>query len=319
MSKKLNDYWEDRILPLPPLNALRVFESVARLGHVGAAAAELHVTPGAVSQQIRSLQVSMGVDLFQKRGRQLVLTESGVTLMRSVTRALDAIASGVKEVSAAKYRDSGNRSLAISIPQVHGVAWLASRLFEFMTDNPTFNIRVTTSGHFEGVDWRKSDLAVVYGVPPWPGFWWRLLHGIQMTPVCSPQLLRGPNAIRQPSDLAFHRRLHEDDGSQWRRYQAAVGGGHIGQSDVYFDDFGIVLQGARDGFGVALSDEIISARDLDEGSLVQPFSMSVPALHNYYCVCPQANRDRSEVSYFTDWLIAEASRVFGNRPGADFP
>ena len=306
-------------MALPPLNSLRVFESVARLGHVGAAAAELHVTPGAVSQQIKSLQLSMGVELFQKRGRQLALTESGVTLRRSVAKAMDAITSGVKEVSAARHQNGGARSLAISIPQVHGVAWLASRLFEFIVDNPTFNLKITTSSQFEGVDWRRSDLAVVYGVPPWPGFWWKLLHGIELTPVCSPQLLRGPTAIRQPGDLAYHRLLHEDDGSQWRRYQAALGTGIAAQSDVYFDDFAIVLQAARDGFGVALTDEIISARDLDDGRLVQPFSLSVPAIHNYYCVCPEASRERDEVAYFIEWLISEASRVLANRSRISFP
>ncbi|KSV87277.1 LysR substrate-binding domain-containing protein [Sinorhizobium sp. GL28] len=306
-------------MALPPLNSLRVFESVARLGHVGAAAAELHVTPGAVSQQIKALQLSMGVELFQKRGRQLALTESGVTLRRSVTKAMDAITSGVKEVSAARLHPGGIRSLAISIPQVHGVAWLASRLFEFIVDNPTLNLRITTSGQFEGVDWRKTDIAVVYGVPPWPGFWWKLLHGIELTPVCSPQLLRGPTAIRQPTDLAYHRLLHEDDGSQWRRYQAALGTGIAAQSEVYFDDFAIVLQAARDGFGVALTDEIISGRDLDDGRLVQPFSLSVPAIHNYYCVCPETSRDREEVAYFIEWLISEASRVLANRSNLPLP
>ncbi|CAK7260609.1 MULTISPECIES: LysR substrate-binding domain-containing protein [unclassified Shinella] len=292
---------------LPPLHAFRVFESVARLGNVSAAAAELHVTPGAVSQQIRALQTALGVDLFQKRGRQLALTRSGSQLQRSVASAMDAIQTGVRQLSVQRYGDAGRRTLTISIPQVHGVTWLATRLFTFMADIPNFQLKVVTSSHFPGVDWRKTDVAIVYGAPPWPGFWWRLLHGIRMTPVCSPQLLRGPNAIRQPSDLAYHRLLHEDDGSQWRRWQAEAGIAYAGEADVYFDDFGIVLQAARDGFGVALSDEVVSARDLDEGRLVQPLQLSVPALHNYYCICPEAKRETAEVSYFINWLIEEAT------------
>ncbi len=292
---------------LPPLHAFRVFESVARLGNVGAAAAELHVTPGAVSQQIRALQVALGIELFQKRGRQLALTLSGRQLQRSVASAMEAIHSGVRQLSAQKYGDASKRALTISIPQVHGVAWLATRLFTFMTDNPHFQLKVVTSSHFHGVDWRKTDVAIVYGVPPWPGFWWQLLHGIRMTPVCSPQLLRGPNAIRQPSDLAYHRLLHEDNGSQWRRWQAEAGIAYTGEADVYFDDFGIVLQAARDGFGVALSDEVVSARDLDEGRLVQPLPLSVPAVHNYYCICAEAKRDTDDVYDFVRWLIDEAA------------
>lgn len=294
-------------MALPPLHAFRVFESVARLGNVSAAAAELHVTPGAVSQQIRALQTALGIDLFHKRGRQLALTPSGTQLQRSVASAMEAIHAGVRQVSAHKYNEASKRTLTISIPQVHGVAWLATRLFTFMEDSPNFQLKVVTSSHFHGVDWRKTDVAIVYGVPPWPGFWWRLLHGIRMTPVCSPQLLRGPNAIRQPSDLAFHRLLHEDDGSQWRRWQTEAGISYAGDADVYFDDFGIVLQAARDGFGIALSDEVVSARDLDEGRLVQPLQLSVPAVHNYYCICAEAKRDTAEVGNFIDWLIEEAT------------
>jgi LysR family glycine cleavage system transcriptional activator len=276
---------------------------------MGAAAAELHVTPGAVSQQIRSLQASLGVELFEKRGRQLVLTEHGSILQRSVGKAMEVIAGGVLEVATQKSADITKSVLTIAVPQVHGVAWLVTRLFGFMADNRNFTLKVVTSRHFNSTDWRKVDVAVIYGVPPWPGFWWRLLHGIHMTPVCSPQLLRGPHAIRQIGDLAHHRLLHEDDGSQWRRYQAAAGGKYVGFSDVYFDDFGIVLQAARDGYGVALSDEIVSARDLDEGKLIQPLTLTVPAMHNYYCLCAEAKRARPDVSYFIDWLIDQASKA----------
>lgn len=304
---------------LPPMNAFRVFESLARLGHMGAAAAELHVTPGAVSQQIRSLQLSLGVELFEKRGRQLVLTEQGSVLQRSVRKAMEALSTGVREVVTQKPDGFYTGSLTISIPQIHGVAWLATRLFEFMADNRNITFNVITGGRFNAVDWRKVDVAVVYGMPPWSGFWWQLLHGIEMTPVCSPQLLRGPTGIRQLSDLAYHRLLHEDDGSQWRRYQTTAGGNYVGFSDVYFDDFGIVLQAARDGYGVALSDEIVSARDLDEGRLVQPLPFVLPAMSNYYCLCAESERGRPEVRFFIDWLIAESSIASNTRRPGESP
>lgn len=296
-------------MSLPPLNAMRVFESVARLGHLGAAAAELHVTPGAISQQLRTLQDVLDVPLFEKRGRQLVLTEYGAILQRSARQAMNALTTGVQEVAAQKSNDAGKSTLTISIPQMHGVAWLATRLFGFMAENRNITLNVITASRASDVNWRKADIAVVYGTPPWSGFWWHLLHGIHMTPVCSPQLLRGPHAIRQIGDLAYHRLLHEDDGSQWKRYQSAAGVTQIGHSEVYFDDFGIVLQAARDGYGVALSDEIISARDLDEGRLVQPLALTVPALQNYYCLCTESKRERPDVSHFVDWLVAEAGKA----------
>lgn len=176
---------------------------------------------------------------------------------------MDALTKGIQDVAVEKSANIERSVLTISMSQIHGVSWLATRLFDFMEDNRNITLRVVTGSRFAAVDWRKTDVAVIYGVPPWPGFWWKLLHGIRLTPVCSPQLLRGPTAIRQLSDLSYHRLLHEDDGLQWRRYQAAAGGNYVGLSDVYFDDFGIVLQAARDGYGVALSDEIVSERNLN--------------------------------------------------------
>ncbi|MCY1382610.1 Glycine cleavage system transcriptional activator [compost metagenome] len=108
-------------------------------------------------------------------------------------------------------------------------------------------------------------------------------------------------------DLARHRLLHEDNGAQWQQWLAEAGYSGTGAADVYFEDFGMVLQAARDGFGVALSDEIVSARDLDEGRLVQPLALSVPAVHNYYCVCTEAKRERPEVMAFIDWLMSTAN------------
>ncbi|MFL8991022.1 LysR substrate-binding domain-containing protein [Pseudomonas sp. QLc11A] len=293
-------------MALPPLHSFRVFECVARLGNIAAAAVELHVTTGAISQQLRVLQSGLGKELFEKKGRRLVLTDNGRLLQHRVANAICEIQDGVRQLSSKHPGERQKIELTLSIPSVHGVTWLATRLFAFMDENPHIKLNVITASYFNTVDWRRADLAVIYGVPPWPGFWWRLVHGIRMTPVCSPQLLRGPKAIRSVSDLAHYRLLHEDDGAQWRRWLSEARFGLSSDSDIYFDDFGMVLQAARDGYGVALSDEVVSARDLDEGRLVQPLALAVPALQNYYCVCSEGNRDREEVSNFIEWLIAQS-------------
>ncbi|MCM2459438.1 LysR family transcriptional regulator [Pseudomonas sp. CG7] len=292
-------------MSLPPLHSFRVFESVARLGNVAAAAVELHVTSGAVSQQLKVLQGCLGIDLMEKKGRQLVLTEAGKVLQKHVASAI-----GELEVAVHTLRTNAHMvkpvQLTLSIPRVHGITWLATRLFAFMEENRNIKLNVISAGSTGQVDWRKADVAVVYGTPPWSGFWWRLLHGIRLTPVCSPQLLRGQHAIRSIADLSHHRLLHEDDGTQWRRWLAEARSSQGGDSDIYFDDFGMVLQAARDGFGVALSDEIVSARDLDDGRLVQPLTLTVPALHSYYCICSEGSRERPEVISFIEWLLSVA-------------
>ncbi|HBO4159739.1 LysR substrate-binding domain-containing protein [Pseudomonas aeruginosa] len=291
-------------MALPPLYSIKVFESVARLGNMSAAAVELHVTIGAVSQQVKALQDGLGVALFEKRGRQLVLTDIGHTLRQRVAGALDEINEAVQVVQNSAKQASEQIELTLSIPPIEGVAWLARPLFSFMEESRSIKLNVIKATKFSQVDWRKADVAVVYGTPPWPGFWWRLLHGIHMTPVCSPQFLRGHQAIRGVEHLSRHRLLHEDNGAQWQHWLAEAGYSGAGTSDVYFEDFGMVLQAARDGFGVALSDGLVSARDLDEGRLVQPLSFSVPAVHNYYCVCSEDKRKSPEALAFIDWLMS---------------
>lgn len=291
-------------MALPPLHSFRVFESVARLGSLAAAAVELHVTTGAVSQQVKALQASLGVELFEKRGRQLVLTDSGRELQKRVASAMGEITEAVQALQAGVRLEEDRVDICLSIPPAEGVEWLTRPLLRFMEESRSVRVSVITAPGMPQVDWRRADVAVIYGTPPWPGVWWRLLHGIRMTPVCSPQYLRGPLAIVEAADLARHRLLHEDDGSQWQQWLAEAGYSLGGAEDIHFEDFGMVLQAARDGFGVALSDETVSQRDLDEGRLVRPLPISVAAVHNYYVVCPEAKRERPEVRAFIEWLLS---------------
>ena len=293
-------------MPLPPLHAFRVFECVARLGHVGAAAAELHVTPGAVSQQIRMLQSTLGIDLFCKQGRHLVLTQSGLALQRSVSRGIQEITEGVRLISQDHFKVPPAKVLTISTEPIFGASWLMPRLFAFRAKHPHIKLRVISADGLDLVDWRRADIAVLYDAPIWEGFWWRPLQPLHMFPVCCPQLLRGQYALRQPSDLRHYRLLHEDDGSQWRRWLLEAGLPYPGDADVHIEDLGIALQAARDGYGVALSDEINSSRDLEEGRLVQPFAMKVPAGMDYYCVCNEESRGVPEIVLLIDWLLEQA-------------
>ncbi|WP_223448602.1 MULTISPECIES: LysR substrate-binding domain-containing protein [Pseudomonas] len=295
-------------MTFPPLHNFKVFESVARLGSLAAAAIELHVTTGAVSQQVKALQASLGIELFEKRGRQLVLTANGRLLQKHVANAMSEISNAVASMQTGSAAEQEVVEITLSIPPAEGVEWLTTPLLRFMEASRSVRVSVITAPGIPQVDWRRADIAVVYGSPPWPGLWWRLLHGIRMTPVCSPQFLRGPKAIREVPDLARHRLLHEDNGRQWQQWLADVGINRIGEEDIFFEDFGMVLQAARDGFGVALSDELVSARDLDEGRLVRPLSITVPALHNYYVTCSEAARERPEIRAFIDWLLATAGQ-----------
>ncbi|MCY1274236.1 Glycine cleavage system transcriptional activator [compost metagenome] len=297
---------------LPPLNAFRVFETVARLGHVGAAAAELHVTPGAVSQQIRSLQSSLGVELFTRQGRHLVLTQAGLTLHGAVARGMREIGEGVRQVVSELQQAAPPLLLTISTEPVFGASWLLPRLFAFRAEHPHIRLRVISAARAAEVDWKKADIALLYDAPPWDGLWWRPLRSLHMFPVCCPQLLHGPNGLRQPADLVHHRLLHEDDGTLWRRWLVEARVPYPGDADVHIESFGIALQAARDGYGVALSDEFNSYRDLEEGRLVRPFALKVPAGLDYYCLSLEERRNVPEVAQLIDWLMDQAARdLFG--------
>lgn len=295
-------------MPTPALNNLRVFESVARLGHMGAAAAELHITPGAVSQQIKSLQSSLGVELFSRQGRHLILTPAGLSLHRSVAKGLQEISEGLEQAISQSQQALPTTTLTISTEPMFGAAWLVPRLIDFQAANPHIRLRIIAASHASEVDWKKADIALLYAAPPWEGLWWRPLRNLHMFPVCSPQLLQGPDALHQLYDLVHHRLLHEDDGTLWRRWLLEARVPYPGDADLHIESFSMALQAARDGYGVALSDEFNSRRDLDQGLLVRPFALEVPAGLGYFCLCPEEQRHIPEVAHLIDWLLASASQ-----------
>ncbi|AGI22781.1 LysR substrate-binding domain-containing protein [Pseudomonas sp. MT3] len=292
---------------IPALNNLRVFESVARLGHVGAAAAELHITPGAVSQQLKSLQSALGVELFSRQGRNIVLTQAGLALHRSVAKGMHEINDGLNQIISQSQQAIPTTTLTISTEPVFGSSWLIPSLLGFKEAYPHIRLRIIAANHVTEVDWKRANVALLYAAPPWEGLWWRPLRTLHMFPVCSPQLLRGPNALSNPYDLVHHRLLHEDDGTLWRRWLLEARVPYPGESDLHIESFSMALQAARDGYGVALSDEFNSRRDLDQGLLVRPFNLEVPAGLGYYCLCPEEQRHITGVVQFVDWLIAQTA------------
>ncbi|MGO7573651.1 LysR substrate-binding domain-containing protein [Rhizobium ruizarguesonis] len=294
------------MVTFPPLHMLKVFESVARQGQLRGTAAELNITIGAVSHQLKALQEHLGVALFEKQGRRLVLTERGARLQRAVSRGLADFGQGIRDVLNDDAGEKQEATLRLFLPPILTSTWMSLRIFAFLEDNPHIRLKMEFGIVFEAIDWRRTDAAIVYGNPPWPGLWWRMLHGIRLMPFCSPRLLHGLNPIRLPSDVLAHRLLHEDDGTEWRRWLAQARLPYPGPPDVQFNDFGMILQAARDGHGVALVDDVVTARDVDEGRLVQALSLSVPAAKNYHCLCMEENLSNPAIGLFIDWLVEQS-------------
>jgi LysR family glycine cleavage system transcriptional activator len=297
-------------LKLPPLNGFRVFESVARLGNVAMAAQELCVTPGAVSQQLRTIQSILGIDLFEKRGRNLVLTEDGRALHMSVSAALSEIHNGVKQISAKSRIKPIVTSLTISMPHTFGAsANMIQRLFDFSKGNQHITTQIRSHMSFADIDWTSVDIAIINGNPPWQGFWWKLLRGIQLTPVCSPRLVEGPVSLTRPSDLSSHQLLHDDDGSNWRRWLAQVNVPLSSRPLMTVDNFDILIQLARSGNGVALVDENTFANSLNDGTLIRPFAESIPANEHYYLVQQEGKATNHEAKNFFHWIMDDIPQM----------
>lgn len=289
---------------LPPLKALRAFESAARLMSFTRAADDLSVTQTAVSHQVRALEEWFGVSLFRRGGRKLALTESGKLLYPAVAEAFDRIAEVAERVRGVVDR----RTLNISVTPTFGSRWLAQRLGRFWREHPDIDLRLHYS--VQRVDFVRDgvDAAVRWGRGHWEGVEAERLMAAWAMPLCSPSLLAGERPLRKPADLAHHTLLHETDYQEWTEWLAAAGVRDVdGQRGSVINDPNIIVRAAVDGHGVAMGIPSMLADEIDSGRLVAPFGMTPDSELAYYFVCPRVALDRPLVKAFRDFLVGEAS------------
>ncbi|MNJ35673.1 Glycine cleavage system transcriptional activator [compost metagenome] len=291
------------------LNYFKVFESVARLGLVRAAASELYITPGAVSQQLRSLQESLGVELFVKEGRRLKLTDAGKLLQRSVASAFFEINGCLDLIAGSKEQELIGDAFRVSLPLALAVSWLAPNIFEFADGIGLSVLDIQSGNDPTQIDWRTTDVAIVYGNPPWAGLAWRLLENIDIAPVCSPRLLNGPVPLRTVEGLADFWILHEDDGSEWRRWLIKAKMKNLPIKTARFSSVAMALSAALEGQGVALASRWLVRDYLRDGRLVFPFDMTIEASKNYYCLYPEARTDEPLIARFIEWIETQSAEV----------
>ena len=205
---------------LPALSALRTFEAAARHLSFTRAADELHVTQAAVSHQIKALEADLGVRLFRRLNRRLLLTDEGQLLVPSVRRAFDELTAGVERV---RERCLGG-TLTISTTPSIAANWLASRLGRFQALRPEFEIRLMATPRLIDFAREGVDCGIRYGFGDWPGLFSERLFHAALTPVCSPRLLKGQEPLKEPADLARYTLLHAlDDMDDWRLWLRAAG------------------------------------------------------------------------------------------------
>jgi LysR family glycine cleavage system transcriptional activator len=307
---------------LPPLNALRAFEAAARHLSFKNAARELHVTPGAVSHQVKLLEEHLGASLFRRLTRALELTAEAQAMLPKVREGLESLGVAVERVRAR----GKTCSLNVIAPPNFAARWLVPRLGLFTSKHPNLELHVASRpGMIDGradaspaaaVDARESapTMMVRFGGGRYPGSHVDLIFSAVYVPVCSPKLLAGQHPLRKPADLRFHTLLHDDTVTEenarpsWHDWLQTVGANDVDSSrGPHFSDASLSLEAAIEGLGVSLAMKPLVKSEIEAGRLVVPFEIEAPATFSYYLVTPESALDDRAVSAFRKWVLAQAA------------
>jgi LysR family glycine cleavage system transcriptional activator len=286
---------------LPPLSALRPFEAAARLESFSRAAEELHLTHGAVSHQVRALEEHLGTALFARHGKRVALTAAGRSFAERVRGALEEIAQ-----AAAGLRARRDDRLTVSVLPSFASRWLMPRLIRFMDGHPGVEVNVIATTALTDFRSDEVDVAIRFGLGPWPPLVCERFLDDEYFPVGSPRLGRAklPRTPRDMLKLAIIR----EDRDYWKPWfdQAGV---PIEEARAargpMFNDSTYALQAAARGEGIALARRSIVFEDLERGTLRQLFDITVASRERYWFVSPKETASTPKVKVFRDWVRAE--------------
>ena len=287
---------------LPPLNALRAFEAAARHLSFKRAAAELAVTPAAVSHQVRALEAELGVPLFARLHRALALTCAGARFLPGLTDAFDRLNDAAHALRARTHAPR----LVLSVVPSFGANWLVPRLGAFRAKHRTIDLEVLSSA--ELVDFARDpvDVGIRFGPGGWPGVRADLLLGEEYVAVASPKLVRGGRGLR-PDELRRHTLLHDESPDAWRAWLEGAGvRGVDPERGVVFSDSSQLVAAAASGQGVALARKSLAAPYLRARTLVRAFQGSLPSEFAYWVVCAESRADEPAIRAFRTWVLCAA-------------
>jgi LysR family glycine cleavage system transcriptional activator len=303
---------------LPPLSSLRAFEAVARRVSFTRAAEELHVTPGAVSQQIRLLEDLLGECLFLRTKRSVALTEAATRMLPDIQAGLDALS----RATSSKILGSAERTLTISVAPSFASKWLLPRLSDFSDHYPDIDLRISATVAL--ADFRRDniDLAIRLGRGSYPELHAEAMFAETLTPLCSPALVKTSGRLKTPDDLRKYRLLHdtsipgESEQSSWERWLKLAGATQVSaHRGARFSLAELALQAAIEGAGVVLGRMVLAEGDLTAGRLIRPFKVVLPLEVSYFLVMAKGSSRRPEIQCFRDWLFTRLKQsAFARAP-----
>ena len=290
-----------------PIRAICVFHAAAKAGSISKAAAELSVTPSAVSQQIQSLEVQLGTSLMVKVGRHIALTEAGERYFASITDEIERIAEATSHIR-------GLRSvMALNVRATPTLShkWLLPRLASFLDAHPDMEVRLDGTNEPTDFDRESVDIEVRHGDGRWPGLFVEGLAEEQFWPVCAPGYA-APHSLELP-DLPSCRLIHSVKSQmQWTRW-FALAGADVPEPwrprswrKVLFDRSHMAIDAAVDGLGIALESTLMTERETGRGALIRPVRGAPEVrLVTQWIVCPRDHLRQRKVRLFLDWLRGE--------------
>ncbi|HJV52839.1 MAG TPA: transcriptional regulator GcvA [Noviherbaspirillum sp.] len=285
------------------LNALHAFEAAARHNSYSLAADELHVTHSAISQQIRMLESSFGVALFERQGHQMLLTKEGALLFKRIQPALQQISRAVSEVGVSKR----GPSITVTTLQSFANHWLLPRMNRFQKLQPDVAVHIQASPDLKDLQRGEADIAIRYGRGPWKGCDAEKLLEEWVFPVCSPAFNKG-RLPKTPASLKRYRILRDDCPMEWNTWAklAQVDPAEF-VHEASYSDSNLMLGAAIAGQGIAIGRTSLVSTDLAAGRLVRVFDLIAPAAHSYYLVTASGRTKPSHLLAFEQWLQQEAA------------
>lgn len=298
-----------------PLAALRAFVEVGRRGSIKAAAEALHVTPGAVSQQVRLLEDRLGVALFTRERQGLRLTADGAAAHPLLRQAFSQIEAAVDMLARAPSR----QIVTVSTMASFAASWLVPRLARFRARHPRIELRVEASSSVVDLRRDRVDVALRHGLGRYPGLRAVWLMAPVLVPVASPALLGRRKGLRSPAECLDLPLLHDADRADWPLWLAAhdVAVDARARRGSSFDDDFLLIRAAEAGQGLALVPQEHARAEIEAGRLVQVLHKPWPARFAYYAVTLPDALEQQEVRAFVEWVAEEAALDDAAPEGAD--
>ena len=284
---------------LPPTASLRAFSRSAHGLSFKRAAAELHLSPSALSRQIQGLEAHLGVKLFRRLNPGLELTDEGHRYLAVVDAVLEQLFAAQDALA------PQSRPLRVSTLQSFSESWLVPNLADFERAHPGSHVELEATLRYADFAREPVDVAIRFGRGPWEGLHSEPLVELRFFPVASPALAAGDPGLREPADLAHHTLIHgQQTPDAWAAWLRAAGVPDLQpRRNVTYDHVALALAAAESSQGVALSTPILCGRRISEGKLVRPFEVSVRSDETYHFVCRPEDLREPRIAVFRQWLF----------------